>query len=404
MKLLKHQQELLDSQPDKILLSWGTGTGKTIASLALAKAKKGAGKILVVCPKGLKRNWERNCLAVLGEWDWGVLSKEEFKRVAKELYPYTVVIIDESHYFHGITSGFYKALLGYFKRHKTAVRILCTATPYRSTPLNVLALRNLLGKSDSYPKFKSRFFSNVWMGSRQVPLARQDDESRAELQRLIREVASVVALEECADVPEQTHEVEYFALSKEQKKAIMQAFDPLPIVRFTREHQICGGTLKGDGYVQDAVFDCAKRDRVVELAEQNNRLIVVCRYNHEIVALKEALVASGYDAGGIFVLNGRTTDRDAVLTEARKVGRTGTVLLVNAECSEGWEYPECGLMVFYSYSFSLVSYVQMIGRILRINALKKNTYLSLVVEDSIDEDVYKSIQAKKDFQVELYQK
>lgn len=43
-------------------------------------------------------------------------------------------------------------------------------------------------------------------------------------------------------------------------------------------------------------------------------------------------------------------------------------------------------------------------QILRANKLKKNVYLSLVVKDSIDNDVFKCIQAKQEFDISIYNK
>ncbi len=73
-------------------------------------------------------------------------------------------------------------------------------------------------------------------------------------------------------------------------------------------------------------------------------------------------------------------------------------------CSEGYELPTFPLMVFYSYDFSLKNYIQMLGRIQRINAIKKNVYLSLVVKDSIDSDVFTSLKKKEDFDIAIYNK
>ncbi|MCL5071851.1 MAG: hypothetical protein M1308_13310, partial [Actinobacteria bacterium] len=82
-----------------------------------------------------------------------------------------------------------------------------------------------------------------------------------------------------------------------------------------------------------------------------------------------------------------------------------SIIIVNAACSCGWEAPDFGLMVFYSYDFSLVNYLQMIGRISRINNPKKNVYISLLIKDSIDYDVFDNVvNLKQDFQLEMYGK
>jgi hypothetical protein len=59
-------------------------------------------------------------------------------------------------------------------------------------------------------------------------------------------------------------------------------------------------------------------------------------------------------------------------------------------------------MIFYSVAFDLKNYLQMQWRIHRANHLKNNLYISLVVADTIDEDVHKTLSNKMDFHIELY--
>ena len=54
-------------------------------------------------------------------------------------------------------------------------------------------------------------------------------------------------------------------------------------------------------------------------------------------------------------------------------------------------------MIFASYSPYWKDYEQMIGRILRGDALKKNLYIHLVVADGVDESCYKRIMEGRDF-------
>lgn len=53
MQLYKHQQQIVDKTPKRILLSWGTGTGKSLASIELIL--KHTKNFLVITPKGLKK-------------------------------------------------------------------------------------------------------------------------------------------------------------------------------------------------------------------------------------------------------------------------------------------------------------------------------------------------------------
>jgi len=393
MKLYEHQQKLVDESPSKHLLAWGCGSGKTFASIKLA----GKSSTLIVCPKSIKEQW-------LDEVDKhremdivNVLTKEEFRRDHLKLSRYQCCILDEFHFFLGMAgfrkkSAMLKALLVYIKKHEPDKIYGLTATPYMSTPYNLYAACEILGQTPNFKIFKDHFFSMVNMGRRfPVPVVKKGIEK--DIARLVQRIGSTVSLEDCFDVPEQTFLTEYFDLTPEQKRVI-KALDDEGIARWTKTHQICGGTLKSDGYSENQSFKSEKMDRILELVQEHKKLIIVCRYNYEIEVIKKQL------KGNIFVINGGVNDRHSVVKNAEEM--EAATVLIQAQCSEGYELPSFPIMVFYSYDFSLKNYIQIIGRIQRANNLKKNVYISLVVKGGIDEDVYKCIQAKKSFDVEIY--
>jgi hypothetical protein len=397
MQLYKHQQEIVDKAPDKWLLAWEVGTGKTFAALSLIKYKA-----LVIVPKSIKKQWEENT-----DHDIVVYTKEEFKRDHLKLPKYNSIICDEAHNFSGMQgkrkmSGMLKSLLAYIKKYDPEQIYLLTGTPYLSSPLNIYALAEILGKKWDFTKYKETFFQMVNMGRRfPVPVARKSlqwgdkwltiEECMA---KLVNRLGNTVRMDQCIDVPEQIFQVEYFDLTKEQRTAIESIDSVNPIVKWTKTHQICGGTLKGDGYIESQEFKSEKMARVIELVKEHKKLIIICRYNHEIETIKNKLKAN------IFIINGETSNRHETINNAENAKEC--VVIINASCSEGYELPSFPIMVFYSYSFSLKDYIQMKGRIQRISNIKKNVYLSLVVKNSIDNDVYKSIQNKTNFDIEIY--
>jgi len=396
MKLYAHQQKLVDEAPDKHLLAWGCGSGKTIATLKLASKSS----TLVICPKSIKEQWCDEVKKHSKSVYCFILTKEGFKKEAPTLPKYDCIIVDEAHFFFGMTgfrkkSAMLKSLLAYIKKHNPEKIYLATATPYMSTPYNIYAAAQILGRQWDFRQYKEYFFNMVNMGRRfPVPVVKKGIEG--DIAKLVQKLGSTVSLEDCFDVPEQTFLTEYFDLTREQKRAI-NALDDEGIARWTKTHQICGGTLKGDGYVESQSFKSEKMDRVLQLAEEHKKLIIVCRYNYELQEIKKRL---GRLKISCSIINGETQDRHAVVRESER--RRRHVNLIQASCSEGYELPSFPVMVYYSYDFSLKNYIQMNGRILRANKLKKNVYISLVVKGGIDEDVYKCIQSKKDFDLAIY--
>jgi predicted helicase len=104
----------------------------------------------------------------------------------------------------------------------------------------------------------------------------------------------------------------------------------------------------------------------------------------------------------VFLISGEVKNRDAVVGEVERTPEC--IVLIQAACSVGFELPSVPIMIFASLSFSHVDHMQALGRILRINKLKKNLYQYLVVKDGVDEAVYKCIMNKQDFHIALYNK
>lgn len=405
IKLYSHQQDILEINPHKHLICWGTGLGKSLGSMELAY-KNRCNSVLVICPKSLKEKWNRdieiariNRVAETNSKTWRVMSKEEFRRDWEKIGEYQAVIVDEAHYFSGITSLMSKALTKYLKKWNTKYVWLLTATPYMSTPWNIYTLARHLGKDWSYGAFAEKFFTHRYVGQRLVPVVKNGIED--EIAMLVKSIGTTAKMEDCFDVPEQVYETEYISLTKEQEKAIKEAeqMEVLPITRFTKIHQIENGTLKSDGYSPDVVLDNLKNERILDLIEANSKVAVFCRYNLQIEALKQA-IEKALPNKKIYVIQGETKNKDAVVQEAE--ADSDCVVIINSACSEGYELPSIGIIVFASLSFSYKDYEQGKGRFLRANKLKKNVFIHLVTAGGIDEAVYGSIMKKQDFSLAIY--
>ena len=395
LKLYHHQSELVAKNPTKWLLAHGTGTGKTVTAIKLADNNPCL--TVVVCPKQVREKWGDE----IKQWSryphhYTVISKEKFRKEHGILKPYGCIILDEAHFFGGVSSQMTKHMRAYIRKHDPLYVYLLTATPYLSTPWNIYSYAILLGRKWGYVAFKRTFFYDVRMGKRVISMPKP--KMQKQVATLVKRLGNAISLQDCIDVPEQTYLTEYFDLTKEQKQAIDAIEETQHIVRWTKTHQICGGTLKGDEYVASQKFKSEKMKRVIELIKENPKIAVVCRYNHEIEVLKK--MVSKFCP--VVVLNGKTKYKEEAVRVVHNANRM--CILVNAAVSEGYSLETVPIMVFYSYDFSLKNYIQMQGRLLRINALKKNVYISLVVRGTIDEDVFKNVTInKKDFQIKIYE-
>ena len=377
---------------DKSALIWSCGTGKTLTALLWALPNQ---SLLIICPKSLKRNWEIETTSYRGRTKSGtgiwqkdtlILTKEEFKKASPTLDRFSQVIVDEVHLGFltpNWKSQMSKALKKYLERHMIARVLLLSATPYSSSPWNVYNLAWLIGRHWPWQEFKFRFFIDVRMGPRIIPLPKKGCE--VELARLVRNMADVVDINDVMDVPLQYHSTpEYFALNKEQKKLIVDAYDPLPIVRFTAEHQI------------EQIGD--KNERIKSIVEENDKVALVCRYNAQIDILAKLL--KDYNPS---IIRGDVKNRHEVCLAAESSSRA--VVLIQADCAEGYQLPSFPLCVFVSQSYSYVKFEQICGRFLRMDKPSRTTFMYLLVEgDSIDKAVYNAVRRKENFMVELFKR
>lgn len=394
--LYNHQENLLALNPKRYLLAWGTGTGKTHMCLQLAQLNlSGEEKVLIIVPKALKQNWIDTITKYYPKLFYNIYSKEEFKKYVKTIVRHKAVIVDEAHYFSGYTSQMSKALYWYVNYHKIEYIWMATATPYLSTPMNLYTLARILGHAWHYPTFQAKFFYKIRMGSRMVPKIKDNIEK--DLRLCVESIGGTVALEDCIDVPEQTFETIYVDRTKEQSTAITRTNDQEFIVRFTKIHQIENGTLKSDGYTPTVHFPNYKLDILNDLILTNKKIAIFVRYTAQIEYYKEQFKSHNRP---IFVIDGGVKDRHAVVQKVESTEEC--IVLIQAQCSEGYELPSVPVCVFASMSFSLKDYIQSLGRFLRINKAKKNHYIHLVTRGHVDEAVYDCIKRKESFSLAIY--
>lgn len=398
MDLYPHQQKLLDLNPDIYLLAHGTGAGKTLMSLLLAEKRHGPA--LVVCPKHLKEKWKRDIESREHEYMYTVLTKEEFKKAElnKTLPIYNTVIVDEAHAFAGVSSQLHKSLNRYLNKNKIPNRYLLTATPYLSTPWNIYALALLCGVPLNYVKFRQTFFAEVRMGHRHVWVAREGQKYKDGLKKIVDSIGSSVQLQDVFDVPAQSHQVVLLQSTVAQEAAYEHIYDPVAIVRWTRLHQAENGYLPAEATERNVMihFPNAKLEWILEFALQNPKFVIFVRYIEQMREIMTALEKDGHE---VVVIHGQVRDRDACVRVANE--KKNVILLVQAQCSEGYELPTFNKVVYASMSFSFKDLTQSQGRVLRANALHENDYYYLVIEGGVDEEVYKVLQEKRDFSFEL---
>ncbi len=393
--LYPHQQEFVDTAPNRFGCFYKMGVGKSAVALELAK--KYNQKPLIICPKSLTKNWVREC-KLWGVDSYEIITKEKFRSSWETLQKYNFLAIDEFHYFLGYKSQMHKSLLKYLKKYQPEYIYGLTGSPYLSTPYNVYAAELLLGHQPKYLDYRNKYFEQIKMGVRTVPIRVHELDHL--LIEKINEIGITKTMEDVVDeVPKHVYIREDFETTKEQKIAIGLIPEAEPIAMYAKSFQIENGTKKSNGYDNNEYYKSEKFNRTLELIKDNKKLILICHHNLEIKRFTEEIKDKI-----VFVINGatRAEDRQHLIDFAND--SENCVLIINASICEGFNLPGFDLMVFYSMSWSIKDREQMEGRVTRINALKRCTYIDMVVSGGVDEAVYDCIKDKKDFQAEIYHK
>jgi len=410
MKLYKHQQDILDADPKKCGLFLGTGSGKSLTALHLAK-----GKTLVICPKTTAEDgtWTKN-----GIGNVTVISKETFRRDWESLPYFDTVIIDEAHTVCGIspvfkwvnkkpvpkTSQLFDACYQFIQKTNPERLYLLTATPVRN-PLAVFALMVLLGKKtlDSFESFRRTFYVPVNMNHREIYIAKKDEESQNKLGKLVQSMGYTGRLSDFADVPEQTHRVVNVPLTKEQQvklKELPLEF-PDPLVLVGKKHQVEQGVLKGNEFEDSITLPTGKLEAIEDLYEEFGKVLVFAKYTEQIEQIQKYFWGKDLLTSSVFVLDGNTKDRGELIRQADESSKC--IVVAQASVSAGYELPSFRCTIYASQSYSYVDLAQSWGRTLRINNLQKNLYVYLLSGD-VDRAVYKALENKGDFQEATYAK
>jgi len=419
-KLYEHQDRIIKENKLKCGLFLGTGASKSRTALELAE-----GNVLVICPKQQRedRLWFREN----EKWETNkkltVISKEDLRRDWDSLPAFNTVIIDECHNNLGVmpqyiqrkgiqlpkTSQIFEATLKYLEKYPPKRLYLLSATPCPK-PMSAFAIGKLLGQDWDFGKFRDTYYAEVLMGGmRRIWMPKKSDAIRERLAQLVKRLGYTGAISDFTDVPDQIDKTVEIELSREQKEALatLSFSEADALVRASRARTIENGVLYGkkieelDGKVdimtnQTRIFKSNKIGYILERAMEFPKLLLFVNFTAQIEEIAKTLREEGYK---VYTLTGATKDR----TFIKKVDESDEpcIVIAQSSVSAGWELPSFPCCIFVSLSWRVVDHVQARGRILRMNKLKKNLYIYLVVKGGVDERCYKSIMAGQDFQERL---
>lgn len=445
IELRPYQQAALDTVQylKSFALFFGTGSGKTFTSLARVP-ENGTHSLLIVCPSKVKPQWAKEFPKVLPNYELIDFPKKTMNAAEKDTYlthissykqkilivNYEIlyklnslldivdndwtIILDESHKIKDIgtkknpnKATNFALKLGLCTEYK----IILTATPTQKDLggyIDYYAQLRFLGYMPmSENSFRERYcvMKKIQPPHLSFPIQiiiryiRTD-----ELDELLKSIA-VRYVPKFNEFEPQHIKIDiertktYTSIQKQYPQLAMTTLSTTRIVRKT----ITGGRIHGADEFKEPVYLDDNKHKIEWLTEflsnTDETVVVFYKYNVELELLTEMAHKLSKK---VLILNGanqtkyedvQTKDYDLVLGQFAAAG----------ESIDGLQY-KSHIVVYYAMPESSIEYIQSLGRIDRDGQTLVPMYYYLVMEKTIDADIYKMLESKVEFSEEVLNK
>jgi|TARA_R100001480_G_scaffold111504_1_gene112611 SNF2 family DNA or RNA helicase len=434
-----------------LFMEMGTGKSKVlIDNIAMLYDKGKINAALIVAPKGVYHNWERQELPIhmpahvlYQIITWSPVETKKQQAALKKLFIHdedlviflmnieafstkkgmriaekfllahsALMAIDESTTIKSPTASRTKSVLKL--RVLAKYRRILTGAPVTKSPLDLYTQCFFLDPDlldfSSYYTFKNRYAimvdRNVGTHSFKHVMGYQRLD---ELNGKLNDFSYRVLKEDCLDLPEKVYMKRMITLTPEQKRMYGEmkkfALSELEgkkitatsvLAQLVRLHQItCGHLTLDDGDIRTL-----KNNRIKELLdileETDGKIIIWAVYRHDIKEITKIL-SERYGANAVESFFGDTLDRDRQDIIDRFQDRESDLrFFVGNPKTGGYglTLTASHTVIYYSNSYDLETRLQSEDRAHRISQDKKVTYIDLITEGTVDELIVKNLRGK----------
>lgn len=438
-KLWKHQRSAFKAlhEMNAAILDMGMGVGKSMTSIALICGKE-HNFGMIVCPKTVIDVWplefEKNC-----KEDFSVYTGTGKK--TQTIAQYVKKLEKEKHYAEALKKPFvfvcnYEAIwqgalkefiedckfdyIVYDEIHrlkaptgtaskfsaklkKSARRIIgCTGTLLPHSPLDAFGVFRSVDSTvfgEHFIPFRTTFADLGGFEGKQVVRYKKQDL----MHKLISSISFRIKTEDAIDLPEAIHIERKCKLSAQTRKVYDQMEREMyvefqeqeltaanALVKVLRLMQITSGvtkTVEGDtirvGNEKATLFA-----EILEDIDMVEPIVVFCRFTADIEAVTEAAVKQGRS---VSELSGKKNE-----LKSWQSGETNLLVVQIKAGKEGVDFTRSSICFYYSMTHSLGEYEQSLRRSNRPGQTRSVRYIHLVAENTVDEDIYVGLEAKKD--------
>lgn len=429
--MFKHQRECFEAIKRKkyfaLFLEPGLGKSKiTLDTISFRKTVFPSYTTLVVCPNTLVENWEdevhkhsnlsvtsltgasqRRCARLRNNSDVFIVNYESTRIITDALLKkkFDLLVLDESTAVKNHKSQQSKACykLSQHIEHK----LILTGTPVMNSPLDIFGQYRILNPDifgRSHYRFKHRYAIFGGYGNFQV----LKWINMIEFKERVGTCAIRRTKDECLDLPEKLYQVVKLDLPDEQKRHYKELRENFVaeykekiitasnvLTRLIRFSQITAGFIKDVEGVEHEFSKNPKVDWLLDFMGNlgaDRKVIVFCRFIHEIKMVERALAKHGYQ---FVTVMGGVKDRLSKVKDFNENPKTRAFIGQISTTGMGINLTSAQYVVFLTNSYSYGERVQAEDRAHRIGQSKNVTYIDVLMRGTIDVHIHRVLGTKQ---------
>ena len=455
-KLFRHQVRAanmaliqLSSKPSAGFgLLFEMGCGKTLTAIAIMGAlyrQRKITRVLVVAPSSVCSVWPHDLETFAAfSYEVRVLLGEKKQRLealhSLTDYPNTAnrLLVAVINYEATHREGIFEALEGYaaglivcdesqriknpraaqsravqMLGDRAACRLILSGTPVQNSVVDLYSQYRFLDPGvfgANFYAFRNRYCQMGGYGGHEVVGFQHMDE----LVRKEHSIALRVTKAECLDLPGQTFVRRYVQLEPAARQLYTQiarascaelengehVTASIVLTKLLRLMQLTGGFVQADGGDRPRPTGSAKLDALADILEDyvqeaGQKLVVFARFRPEIAAICQLLEQRGIRYGRI---DGEVPmDQRGAIVETFQQDPGVKVFVAQIQTAGlGITLHAASAAVFYSLDFNYANYAQALARIHRIGQAQPVTYIHLLAEHTVDDQVLDALERKED--------
>ena len=382
IKLYEYQAEYFKHVKPNYLYDMDTGTGKTIMGLHHHQTYFKDKKLLIVAPasKINEGGWQRTINEHYPHIEYETCTYNMLNKKYTE-YKDCFVIFDECHRLKNSCGVWGKA--GYNLTKISAGYILLSATPIPNGWEDSINYFKIFGLTKNKTQFiRNNAITTMDYGYMTILGWR----NQTKLLNMWKNISRRLSKDEATDLPPLVFEDIHFKASS--------------IYKIIKKDRIHNGIMYDNqmklrhGLRLNANLK-NKIEYIKDFVEStNDNIIIFYNYDEELKLLQENIDKKTYLCNGAIKDYPKKSEWDSI---------KDTVTLANYKSgSEAVEFTYGNIIIYFSPTESYTEYYQSYGRCYRNGQTKKVTAYKFITDNTIEADIYKALDNKEDFNINLW--